>query len=617
MTAYLQRLGFDQMRMSFAFRTAIASCIAMWLAWLVGLEHPQWSAMSVWACAQPLRGQLIEKSIYRVIGTMIGALAGGAMLAVSAVHPLLMVCGLAVWLGLCTWASNLRRGVLISYGLVMAGYTASMVALLDVSHPENVWALGWDRFQTVLLGVIVGSLLGYYFSKATARDSLRSQSLTLLSDVLRLQAQADITDKASNKLLSRIAELEDCLDIHSAGSLRSREFVRAMRRMLLSMVPLLLRHADHGEANRQLLERAAQAVRDKNTAGGLAALAQLQLGAAERRVFDQLAASIHNVAEARAAGGKGDAPSRTPPLPELYDWIGAREAGLRAGGSLLLFGLIWLGTGWAEGAFMLLGLSVTLTVFSSFENPTGVMRFVILGQILAVLATFACQILLWPYAQSQFMMLVMLVPFIFLSVPLQAHRRTVMASLDYSMVFLLMSLPVFPYQLDVTALVMKGLAVAAAPAIAIVIYMMVYPVNLARREEHLMDIMRNDVVDLAAKPDAFHKRLQWEARLFHRALRLIRMGSKLRGDAARAVEMSRAMLQLGSCAMEWQAKLEDPQTPERMRKVMAQALARVQHLQNGAVERHYPALMRMSGYLPEREQKSMRRAAESLRLLSR
>jgi len=54
---------------------------------------------------------------------------------------LLLVCGLAFWLGLCTWADNLRRG-LITYTMVMAGYTASMVALLDVTHPENVWELG-------------------------------------------------------------------------------------------------------------------------------------------------------------------------------------------------------------------------------------------------------------------------------------------------------------------------------------------------------------------------------------------------------------------------------------------------------------------------------------------
>lgn len=616
MTALLQRFGFDQMRMSFAFRTAIASCVAMWLAWLLGLEHPQWSAMSVWACAQPLRGQLVEKSIYRVIGTIIGAVAGGVMLAASAVSPLALVCGLAFWLGFCTWASNLRRG-LITYTMVMAGYTASMVALLDVTHPENVWELGWDRFLTVLLGVIVGTLLGYYFSKSTARESLRNQSLMLLSDVLRLQAKSEITAKASNKLLGRIAELDDSLDVHSSGSLRSRDLVRAMRRMLLSLVPLLLRHADHGDVNRQLLNRAAQAVQDKNIAGGLAALAQLQLGDAERRIFDQLAASIHSVAEARAAED-GSVPSGfKTPLPELYDWIGAREAGLRAGGSLLLFGLIWLGTGWEQGPFMLLGLSVTLTVFSSFENPIGVMRFVILGQVLAVLATFICQILLWPHADSQFMLLVMLVPFIFFAVLLQAHRRTVMASLDYAMVFLLMSLPVFPYHLDMEQLLMKGLAVVAAPVIAMGIYMMVYPVDLARREEHLLDIMRNDVVDLAAKPDAFMKRMQWEARLFHRALRLIRMGSKLRGDEARAVEVSRAMLQLGSCAMDWQARLSDPATPPRSRRVMAQALARVQQLQNGVSQRHYPALLRLSGYLPERDKNAMRDAADSVRLLSR
>jgi uncharacterized membrane protein YccC len=64
----ITRLGWDIPRLRFAFRTALSACGALLIAWLLKLEHPQWSAMTVWAAAQPVRGQLLEKSLFRMGG---------------------------------------------------------------------------------------------------------------------------------------------------------------------------------------------------------------------------------------------------------------------------------------------------------------------------------------------------------------------------------------------------------------------------------------------------------------------------------------------------------------------------------------------------------------------
>ena len=57
----LSRLGFDQNRLRYSIRTALGSCLALLIAWLVGLEHPQWAAMTVFAASQPPRNMLVEK----------------------------------------------------------------------------------------------------------------------------------------------------------------------------------------------------------------------------------------------------------------------------------------------------------------------------------------------------------------------------------------------------------------------------------------------------------------------------------------------------------------------------------------------------------------------------
>jgi hypothetical protein len=80
MTGY----GFDRGRLAYGLRTAGAAAIALWLAWGLGLEHPQWAAMTVWAASQPVRAHLIDKSLFRGLGTLVGAVFGVLLAALAA-----------------------------------------------------------------------------------------------------------------------------------------------------------------------------------------------------------------------------------------------------------------------------------------------------------------------------------------------------------------------------------------------------------------------------------------------------------------------------------------------------------------------------------------------------
>src|SRR5690554_669273 len=96
----LTRLGFNVPQLTFSLRTALASGLAMLLAWWIGLEHPQWSAMTVWAVSQPVRGMLLEKSLFRALGTLLGTLFGVMLVLLTGDNLPYMVVSLALWIGL-------------------------------------------------------------------------------------------------------------------------------------------------------------------------------------------------------------------------------------------------------------------------------------------------------------------------------------------------------------------------------------------------------------------------------------------------------------------------------------------------------------------------------------
>lgn len=158
----LDRLGFNPARLNFTLRTAFAACCALLIAWLLRLEHPQWSAMTVWAASQPIRGHLLEKSFFRALGTVIGALFSIGLLIATDGNFWAIVIGLSVWIGLCATAGNIIQGI-PSYGAVLAGYSAAMVALLHSNFSDSPFAVGVDRVLTVLVGVAVALAIGWSF----------------------------------------------------------------------------------------------------------------------------------------------------------------------------------------------------------------------------------------------------------------------------------------------------------------------------------------------------------------------------------------------------------------------------------------------------------------------
>lgn len=111
----------------FAIRTTAAGLIALSTAYALRLEQPQWAVMTVFIVSQPVAGMVLAKGFFRLLGTLVGALAALAITAAVGASPWLFVAVLAIWIGLCTFAASLLRNP-EAYGAALAGYTAAIIA---------------------------------------------------------------------------------------------------------------------------------------------------------------------------------------------------------------------------------------------------------------------------------------------------------------------------------------------------------------------------------------------------------------------------------------------------------------------------------------------------------
>lgn len=583
----ISRLGFDPARLRFAVPTAVAACLALALSAGLGLEHPQWSAMSVWAASQPARGQLLEKSFFRFAGTVSGTIAGITLVWISADRPWLLVAGLAAWIGACAGIGNLQRGF-VSYGTMLAGYSAAMVSLLDTGHPDRVFELGFDRLATVLVGVVVALVVGAIFAAPGAEDRIVARADAAVARLLRQLAARGATPRETRaadaaRALSEIAEIDDGLDPHGAGSLRSRRVVRVVRARLIAQVAgLLWLHAPNvaplGDDLARTLEAIAERLETRRDAPDLDALLDEALRRAEGRprlleVLRPLFAALRETPDAREPT---DAARPAGPTVVLHrDWVGARQALVRSAATMTMVGAAWLASGWSGGPFLLLGTAIMTSLFSTFDNPAQFMRNVFLGQVLGALGALACRWLVWPAVDGEVARVATLMPFVLLGIAVFAHRRTQLAGFDYNMVVLLLSQPVgaptgtFAHSLALCA------AVAAAPIAGWFSYRLVYPLEPRHRLERLVAAMVHDLRAMARSGRVRLERTVWRGRLYHRLLRAIRWAEKTGGRSLPISEGGLAVLDLGSAILRLREIRAEPDLAPSVAKAVDLALARV------------------------------------------
>ncbi|AQS87300.1 fusaric acid resistance protein FusB [Neoasaia chiangmaiensis NBRC 101099] len=184
--------------LEFAFRNTIAALLSLAIAMWMELDSPVWAPMTVWAVAQGTRGESLSKARWRLVGTVIGAVASISLIATFPQQPWLFFPAVAIWMGLCagfaTFVSNFR-----AYALVLAGYTCAIISMGAISNPDNVFFIAISRGTYIFLGVICEAGMGLIFAtgqERQARQNVRSKLQTALS--LVGIAIADILEEAAN-----------------------------------------------------------------------------------------------------------------------------------------------------------------------------------------------------------------------------------------------------------------------------------------------------------------------------------------------------------------------------------------------------------------------------------
>ena len=155
-------LAFRPNRLDWIFvsKTFLAGILALYIAFALNLAYPIWAIGTVFVIANPYSGLNISKSVYRLIGTLIGAVVAVFATPVLIHTPWLFTVFLALWVGICLYLSLLDRSPR-SYAAMLAGYTTVIICYNIVYFIDSVsiFDMALGRFLEISIGVICSAVV--------------------------------------------------------------------------------------------------------------------------------------------------------------------------------------------------------------------------------------------------------------------------------------------------------------------------------------------------------------------------------------------------------------------------------------------------------------------------
>lgn len=472
----IQRFGFDSDRLRFAMITACASILALFIAEYAGLTHPQWAAMTVWASAQPWRENLLEKSWWRFAGTVIGVAAGIVLIQIHLISPLLFVIGLAGWLGACSGIGQLQKGF-VAYGTFLAGYSAVMVSMLSVHATDNIFAVAWDRFWTILVGVLCAVLFNFLFTPKREQASiiaLKQQIDQQFYTILHrsLYRKESIKQQDIDTLWQQMATYDEQLEANRIGWRYHRKQVVKARQQLLAQSQILLQ-LDKFKEVAAFPFPATQPTESQW---------KHILSLCPNGILKNLLIPLFYVSK----GLSIKAQHRVDKLKLHHDRIAAWQTFARSFVAIATVGLLWLATQWQALAYLTLGLSVMIALFASLDYPARFMKNIFTGQSFGALSALICTWCLWPFASSSWQMTLFIVPVIISGILVFAHKKLILIAFDYIMVSLILLQPNYPFTLSFPESLGNAIAIICGPLVAMGAFYWIYPTNPKKRYQNLI-----------------------------------------------------------------------------------------------------------------------------------
>lgn len=162
-----------------ALRTAFAALTAVLISFKFHLETPFWSGMTVVVVSNLYTGNIIDKAMLRIIGTVAGAFLGfyAAGMVANSFLLYFLSCFLIVSVGSYYYSFSVN-----GYAYLLGSLCAFIIISQIAINPQNAFFVAIWRPVEIGIGVLVSAISAYFIFPNHLKDNIAVQLHDIFTD---------------------------------------------------------------------------------------------------------------------------------------------------------------------------------------------------------------------------------------------------------------------------------------------------------------------------------------------------------------------------------------------------------------------------------------------------
>ena len=437
----------------FAGKTFLAGIIALYIAFVLNLSYPIWAIGTVFVIANPYSGLNISKSVYRVLGTLIGAVVATIVTPLLIHTPWLFTLFLSFWVGGCLYLSLIDRSPR-SYAAMLAGYTAVIISynIMYFIDSVSIFDMALGRFLEITIGVICSAVVTTVIWPIAIGPMIEKRVFKILKDTQIVLKKILVEENQHNYRQLFAAFTRDMADLHQMAN--HLAFERSNLKGMTKPIQEMLHQLSMAVAN---LVALSERIQDLEVQIGCRpqfidiyhVLSQVlseptqnadQLTLAFEQQFYLILSDVpdqqrvllqslkmdlkHFLYNMQAVHilwkniqrGETQVPTDIAPVTTQYpslhrDHGVAVRAALAAVLTVFFSTGFWILSGWKAGFMLAEMAAISACILASMDNPVPALKMFIRGNIYAAIAVFIYAYGIFPYITEFWQLTVVLAPF--------------------------------------------------------------------------------------------------------------------------------------------------------------------------------------------------------------
>ncbi|HUO54442.1 MAG TPA: FUSC family protein, partial [Rhodoblastus sp.] len=581
--------------------------IAFWLE----LDSPSTATVTVLIVAAPVRGMILSKSLYRLLGTLFGGAVALVLVDLCGQNSELFILAVALWVALCTALATLLRNFR-AYACVLAGYTVPLIGMAAIQAPDHTFDIAIARVAAITIGLVCAAAASAVLPGSAQKD-LIPRIRTALGQMLALArgALAPKGDPAGEhkyiEATANILELDNQIEFAATESPRVALQANALRSAIAAMAGCVTTlRAIAGSAPP---DRAAQSGAMEALGSALERLScrlQFRLQAGEGSYADILGdmrARLHLAeqhVEAEAAPNLGQL-QLVENLNELVDRIEAilsdleaavemREGrtvakigyhadagaawrnGIRAFLGVIAAGAFGYITGWSDGYTSVVAVAVICSLLALTPNPAKASIAFAIGVGMGDLAAIFCVFVLLAQAQGFPLLAMSMAPFLFVALLNPATPLLGGIAGGFRIFFVVAVAPTNPMVFNAASTLNLALVSFVGAILAAYFYRAILPRDEEAEGQRVARSIRRTVAK-TIKASTFD-RIALESRIYGQLITLAGRLNLSSPDGRTLLAKAYAGARLALAVQRARIALEAEDVPDEARRTLEKAIAR-------------------------------------------